>query len=262
MSVAPELLAIPFGLAIGLIVGTVGGGGAILGLPVLVYVLGEGVGRASTASLIVVAIAAGVGAGVLAARGEVCWRLALTFSWPASVGAVVGTLANGEVSPKLLVLSFIPVMLVAAGATWQRAGAATDDAVTGCPAPELRRILLAASGVGVMTGFFGVGGGFLIVPVLTLHLGVCFRRAVATSLVIITLTGLVALASHLLSGTSIDVPVTASLAGATAVGAVGGTMVGKHLPQAILGRAFAVVVLGVALFLLVDTVLLGGPPQG
>ena len=121
---------------------------------------------------------------------------------------------------------------------------------------------LAAAGVGVMTGFFGVGGGFLIVPVLTLHLGVCFRRAVATSLVIITLTGLVALVSHLLAGTSIDVPVTASLAGATAVGAVAGTMLGKHVPQAILGRAFAVVVLAVAVFLLVDTLLLGGPPQG
>lgn len=262
MSVAPELLAIPFGLVIGLIVGTVGGGGAILALPVLVYVLDEGVGRASTASLIVVAIAAGVGAGVLARRGEVCWRLALTFSAPASAGAIVGTLANGEVSAELLVLGFIPVMLVAAGATWQRAGATKDDSVTGCPTPELRRLLLAAAGVGVMTGFFGVGGGFLIVPVLTLHLGVCFRRAVATSLVIITLTGLVALVSHLLAGTSIDVPVTASLAGATAVGAVGGTMLGKRVPQAILGRAFAVVVLAVAVFLLIDTLLLGGPPQG
>ena len=70
------LVAIPFGLAIGLIVGAVGGGGAILALPVLVYVLGEGVGPASTASLIVVAIAAAVGAGARARDGHVCWRLA------------------------------------------------------------------------------------------------------------------------------------------------------------------------------------------
>jgi len=261
VGITPELLAIPFGLVIGLVVGTVGGGGAILALPVLVYVLDEGVGRASTASLIVVAIAAGIGAGALAFRGHVCWRMALTFSVPAAVGSVLGTFANGAVSPTVLILGFVPVMLVAAGATWQRAGGTTDDTVSACPAAPLGRLLAAGSFVGVLTGFFGVGGGFLIVPVLTLWLGVCFRRAVATSLVIITLTGLVALASHLVAGTSIDVSVTASLAGATAVGAVSGTMVGQRLPQAVLGRAFAIVVASVAAFLLVDTLLLGGPPS-
>ncbi len=261
MRIAPELLAIPFGLVIGLVVGTVGGGGAILALPVLVYVLDEGVGRASTASLIVVAIAAGIGAGALAFRGHVCWRMALTFSGPAAAGSILGTFANGAVSAEALILGFVPVMLVAAGATWQRAGGTTDDAVTACPAAPPGRLLAAGSFVGLLTGFFGVGGGFLIVPVLTLWLGVCFRRAVATSLVIITLTGLVALASHLVAGTSIDVSVTASLAGATAVGAVSGTMVGQRLPQAVLGRAFAIVVASVAAFLLVDTLLLGGPPS-
>ena len=72
----PVLLAIPLGFAIGLVVGAVGGGGALLALPVLIYVLGEEVGPASTASLIVVAIAAAVGAGALALRGHVCWRIA------------------------------------------------------------------------------------------------------------------------------------------------------------------------------------------
>ena len=72
------LLAIPFGLAIGAVVGTVGGGGAILALPVLVYALDQGVSSASTASLIVVAVAASVGAGSQARDGHVCWRVALT----------------------------------------------------------------------------------------------------------------------------------------------------------------------------------------
>ena len=94
------ILAIPFGIVIGLIVGAVGGGGAILALPVLVYVLGQGVGPASTASLIVVAIAAGVGAGALAWRGHVCWRMALIFSLPAAAGSLLGTIANGAVSGK------------------------------------------------------------------------------------------------------------------------------------------------------------------
>jgi uncharacterized membrane protein YfcA len=115
-------------------------------------------------------------------------------------------------------------------------------------------------GVGALTGFFGVGGGFVIVPVLTLWFGVTFRRAVATSLVIITLTGVAALVSHLAAGGTPDLPITAALAGSTAVGALCGTLVAQRLPQRALGRAFALVVAAVAVFLLVDTVALGGPP--
>ena len=256
------LIALPFGLAIGLIVGGVGGGGAILALPVLVYVLGEGVGPASTASLIVVAVAAAVGAGAMAFRGHVCWRLALTFSAPAAASSLLGAIAGTAVSPRVLVLAFIPLMLVAAAGTWRRAAGADADEVADCPSLSWLRILAAGSGLGLLTGFFGVGGGFLIVPVLTLSLGFGFRRAVATSLVIITLTGCVALVSHLAIGASIDVPVTIALALATGVGALVGSHFADRVPQATLGRAFAVVVALLALFLLVDTLLLGGPPSG
>lgn len=256
------VVALPFGLAIGFVVGGVGGGGAILALPVLVYVLGEGVGPASTASLIVIAVAAGVGAGALAFRGHVCWRLALSFSAPAAVGSLLGAIANAAVSPRVLILAFVPIMLVAAVATWRRASGGSGDEECECPAPAWPRVLAGGFGVGALTGFFGVGGGFLIVPVLTLWLGAGFRRAVATSLVILTLTGLAALASHLAAGSGLNVPVTVALAGSTAVGALLGTMVGRRLPQELLGRAFAVVVTAVAAFLLVDTVFLGGPPTG
>jgi len=254
------LLALPFGLLIGLIVGTVGGGGAILALPVLVYVLGESVGPASTTALIVVALAAGVGGGALAWRGQVCWRLAGGFAGPAAVGALLGTITSAEVSPKALVLSFVPVMLAAAAATWYRADGDRGEEDRGCPKVAVGRVLIAGFAVGLLTGFFGVGGGFAIVPVLTLWLGVGFRRAIATSLVIITLTGLAALASHLVAGAAPELGLTLALAGSTAVGALGGTAIGGRLPQAALGRAFAVVVTLVALFLLADTLLLGGPP--
>lgn len=254
------LLAIPLGIAIGLVVGAVGGGGAILALPVLVYVLGEGVGPASTASLIVVAVAAAVGAGALALRGHVCWRLALTFSAPAAIGSLLGAIANGAIGARLLVLTFVPVMLLAALATWKRAGVdgAGDDG--GCPPITLRRTAAAGLGVGALTGLFGVGGGFIIVPVLTLWFGMGFRRAVATSLVIITLTGLAALASHLVAGAAPHVGVTAALAAGTAAGALAGTAIAQRLPRAGLSRAFAVVVALVAVFLLIDVLALGGPP--
>jgi len=254
------VLAIPFGIAIGLVVGAIGGGGAILALPLLVYVLGEEVGPASTASLVVVAIAAGVGAGALALRGHVCWRVALTFTAPAAAGSLLGTVANTAVSPEALILAFVPVMLVAAGATWQRAATGHSDETGGCPDVRLRAVVVAGVAVGLLTGFFGVGGGFLIVPVLTLWLGFSFRRAVATSLVIITLTGCAALAGHLAIGAAVDVPVTIALSLATGVGALVGTIYAQRVPQAVLGRAFAVVVALLALVLLVDTLALGGPP--
>ena len=254
------LLAIPFGLAIGLIVGAVGGGGAILALPVLVYVLGEGVGPASTASLIVVALAAAVGAGARARNGQICWRLALLFSAPAAIGALGGALLSAEASPRVLILSFVPIMLVAAAATWQRSGAERADDDRGCPPAMTRVVVGAGFGVGVLTGFFGVGGGFMIVPVLALGLGLTFRRAVATSLVIITITGIAALTSHLLTGAAPNWGITAALACCTALGALGGTAIADRLPQAALAKVFAVIVALLALFLLADATLLGGPP--
>jgi uncharacterized protein len=260
--VDPILLAIPLGIVIGLIVGAIGGGGAILGLPVLAYVLGEDVGPASTASLIVVAVAAAIGAGALALRGHVCWRIALMFTAPAAAGALLGTLANNAVSAKALILSFVPIMLIASAATWQRAATVSSEEAGACPAARPARTVLAGVGVGVLTGFFGVGGGFLIVPVLTLWLGFSFRRAVASSLVIITLTGVAALASHLAAGATIDVPLTVALSASTAAGALIGSVFAQRVPQAALGRGFAVVVGLLAVILLVDTLLLDGPPGG
>jgi uncharacterized membrane protein YfcA len=242
-------------------VGAVGGGGAILALPVLVYVLDQPVTPASTASLIVVALAAAVGAGSLARDGQVCWRMALAFAAPAAVASLPAALANEAVSGTVLILAFVPIMLVAAGATWQRAGAGGAQEERACPPFSPGRVVVAGAAVGVLTGFFGVGGGFVIVPVLTLWLAVSFRHAVATSLVIIALTGAAALGSHLVvGGASLDVAVTATLAGATAVGAYLGTLVGGRLPQSTLARGFALLTAGVAVLLLVDTLALGGPP--
>jgi len=250
-------IAILLGLAIGVVVGAVGGGGAILALPVLIYVLDQPVGPASTASLVVVSVAAAIGAGSLARHGRVCWRLAFRFAVPAALGSLLGTAASRSVGGGALVLAFVPVMLLAAVATWTRKG---DDADGGCPDPPLARVVIAGLGVGAMTGFFGVGGGFVIVPVLTMWLGAPFRRAVATSLVIITLTGLAALASHLITGSRPDLQITVELAVATGFGALLGTVLGERLPQQVLQRGFAVLVTLVALALLIDVLVLGGPP--
>lgn len=259
------VLAIALGIGIGLVVGAVGGGGAILALPVFVYVLGEGVSSASTASLIVVALGASAGAGAHAVQGRVCWRVAAYFAVPAAVGAYVGTIAGASVSPRTLILAFVPVMLIAAAMTYARGTQKVDqdDArLMGCPDPELRRSGPSGLVVGVMTGFFGVGGGFLVVPALTSLLGLPLRRALATSLAVIGFTGLAALAVHLGRGAEPDWPLTIALSGAAAVGALSGSSLSSRVSTAALGRAFALVVALLALALLVDVLVLGGPPSG
>lgn len=251
-------LAIILGLAIGMIVGAVGGGGAILALPVLVYVLGQPVGPASTASLVIVAVAAAIGAGALARRGHVCWRLAFTFTAPAVVGSIFGTAASHEVGGDALILAFVPVMLLAAALTFKSAGEGGGEGA--CPDPPLQRTLLSGLAVGALTGFFGVGGGFVIVPVLSIWLKTPFRRAVATSLVIISLTGVAALISHVVAGSRPDIAVTLTLSIATGVGALLGTSFSGRVPTALLRRGFAVLVACVAVALLIDVLVLGGPP--
>jgi len=255
-------LALVFGFAIGGVVGTVGGGGAILALPVLVYVLDQGVSPASTASLIVVALGASVGAGSQARDGQLCWGIALSFSVPAAVGAYLGTLANGSVSGRTLILAFVPVMLAVAALTYLRGDGGEEADSSDCPEVSFLRGGSAGVVVGAMTGFFGVGGGFLIVPALNVLLGLGMRRAIATSLAIITLTGLAALASHLIEGAEPNWTLTLVLGAAAAGGALAGTSLGRRLPSRTLSHAFGVVVALVAWLLLIDVLALGGPPAG
>jgi uncharacterized membrane protein YfcA len=123
------------------------------------------------------------------------------------------------------------------------------------------RDLVAGAVVGFLTGLFGVGGGFLIVPTLAIALAFTMRTAVGTSLVITTATSLLGLAAHLLAGRHVDAAVTAAMAVACVAGALAGAAYASHVSQRGLGRAFALLVLGVAAYLLVSVAFLGGPPR-
>ncbi len=196
------LLAIPFGLAIGLAVGTLGGGGSVLAVPVLVYFLDQTVPEATTTSLVVVAAGAVAGGLRHARAGRVCWRHAGTFTAAAIPGIALGTIAAEAVSGTALLGGFAIVMLAAAYATWRKAEeprAETDDtweSGSACPPLRLPRDLVAGAAVGFVTGFFGVGGGFLIVPTLAVALAFTMRTAIGTSLAIITGTSLLGLSAH------------------------------------------------------------------
>ena len=259
------LAAIAFGVAIGLAVGMLGGGGSVLAVPVLVYVLGQSLPDATTASLVVVASGALAGGLRHARSGRVCWRHATSFTAAAVPGIVAGTLVANAVGGSALIAAFAVVMLGAALATWRRAGAQReehDDGWAGddCPPLRLPRVVLAGAVIGFVTGFFGVGGGFLIVPTLAIALAFTMRTAVGTSLAIIAATSLLGIATHLLAGRTLDLGLTATMAIACAAGAVAGAALAGRVPQRALGRAFALLLVTVAAYLLVSVAFLGGPP--
>ncbi len=121
------LLAIPFGLAIGIAVGMLGGGGSVLAVPVLVYVLGQSVSEATTASLVVVSAGALAGGLGHAWAGRVCWRHAGSFTVAAVPGLIAGTLAGESVSGTALLAAFALIMLAAAAATWRKTDTEEPD---------------------------------------------------------------------------------------------------------------------------------------
>ena len=257
------LLAGLAGLLIGTSLGALGGGGSILAVPVLVYVLGESPSQATTGSLVVVGLTALVGALSAHRHGTVLWARGAAFGVTAVAGAVLGARASTAVREPVLLAGFSVLMLLVAGLmTWrlvqQRRGVVPTaehhegPVLTLHPLTiDVRRatvVLLAATTVGLLTGFLGVGGGFLVVPALVLALDLPMGRAAATSLVVIVLTSASAFVVRVGSGVQPSWPPVLLLTATAALGAVGGTRLARRTDPHRLAAAFTVVVLGVAVY--------------
>lgn len=243
------LLALPFGIAIGLLLGLVGGGGSILAVPVLVYVLGEPVERATTESLLIVGVTALVGAVAASRAGRVRIRIALGFAAAGAASAVAGTALNRLAGGRVIMLGFALLLLGAGYALVRDRTVRMAGQVDNRKAPAWARVTTAGAATGLLTGFFGVGGGFVIVPALTLVLGLPMTLAVGTSLLVIALTSATALAAHLATGT-INLPLSVAFTVAAVTGAVAGTRLHGQVPDPLLRRLFALLLVGVAAFVI------------
>ncbi len=256
--------AIVLGVAIGVAVGMLGAGGSVLAVPILVYVLGQDVHEATTSSLLIVTAASLTGGLSHAADGRVCHRHAATFVLAALPGIVAGTLLGNAVSGNALLAGFALVMLVAAAATARKVdsdeAAGIDEGEPVCPRLRIGRIFAAGVVIGAMTGFFGVGGGFLVVPTLAIYLSFSMRLAVGTSLAIVTVTSTIGLVAHLLSGRGLDVAVAAQMTGACVAGALIGAALARRASERDLGRGFSTLLTVLATYLLISALFLGGPP--
>ncbi|OZF37219.1 sulfite exporter TauE/SafE family protein [Rhodococcus sp. 14-2483-1-2] len=248
-------LALGFGAVIGILLGLLGGGGSILAVPVLVFALGLGVEEAIPVSLIVVGTASAVGVIPKLRARRVEWRLAAVFAATGIPATFAGSALGRLLPERILLLGFAAVM-VAAGA---RMLAERGDTGTACKTSAsginwrhcAPRSIPAGLAVGFMTGLFGVGGGFLIIPVLVLMLGIEMSVAVGTSLVIIVANSVAGLFSHL-SGTTIDWSITLAFAGTAIVGSLLAAHFGTRVDTARLQRLFAYLVFAVAGYVVID----------
>ena len=238
------ILGLILSAVIGLSLGLIGGGGSILTVPILVYLLGVGPHEAVTMSLAVVGATSLFGSFLHYRKDNLDIRGGAVFGGAGIIGAFLGAPLTKLVSPELLLLLFGLLMLVVAGVMIARRGSADSDIHAYHPV----QAVFAGLGVGVLTGFLGVGGGFLIVPALVFFGGLDMRKAVGTSLFVIFLNCVAGLAAHL-GGGGFDLGLTAAVMGLAVGGAIIGTMISSKMPAQRLQKVFAILVLGVGVVL-------------
>jgi uncharacterized membrane protein YfcA len=234
--------------AIGLSLGLIGGGGSIITVPVLVYVIGINAHEAVAMSLAVVGITSLVGATLHHRKGTVEWKTGMLFGGSGIIGAYFGSRLTYLLSSGALLLSFAALMLVIAGLMLIKKGVKEEK-------PEHRQLntgkaMLAGLLVGGLTGFLGVGGGFLVVPALIFFGGLAMKEAVGTSLLVITINCAAGLLGHLNHG-GFDLQIAALVTILAAAGTLAGTALSHHISPSGLRNWFAVFVIAVALLLVV-----------
>lgn len=271
------LLTLVFGGIVGFSLGLTGGGGAIFAVPLLVYGLGMAPREAVGISLAAVGVTSFVGFLGRWRTKQVEIRTGLVFAVAGMLGAPLGSWLSGLIPETVLLTHFAILMLIVAWRMWSKAAATPSVGATvvrstdelEIDGPTCRRDrdgnllltskcawLLMAVGVatGVLSGLFGVGGGFVIVPALVLFSGMAIHRAVGTSLLVITLVSISGIGAYLFSGRTISVETTAWFVVGGVVGMFLGNLAGRRLSGPVLQKVFAVAIVAVAVFVIVRTV--------
>lgn len=244
-------LVLVLSLLIGLLLGLLGGGGSILTVPVMVYLVGLPPKSAIATSLVVVGTTSLITVIGHARRGWVCWKTGYAFGLAGMAGAYGGGRLAALIPGNILLLLFALVMLGTAGAMLggRREAPRAPNAPI-CPARlNLPAVLFDGLLVGSLTGLVGVGGGFVIVPALNLLGGLPMHAAIGTSLLVIAMNSGAALLGYA-SHVSIDFDLVAVVTGAAVAGSVLGGLVSKRVSGNTLRRGFGVFVIAIAGYLL------------
>lgn len=241
------IAALAAGAVVGLALGALGGGGSVLAVPALIYLLGFSPGAAATASLLIVLGTAATALYGHARDGQVRWRTGALFAAAGLVPAALGGLLSARLPDWLLTLGFAGVAGIAAVRMVRRAPAEEPAVRRSGPA-----VAGAGAGLGAVTGVLGVGGGFLTVPALVQVVGLRMRPAVGTSLLVVAVNALVALLARAGGSVPVDWAVVAPFAGAAILAAWDGRRLASRIPADTLRRVFGAVLLVVAALMLLD----------
>jgi uncharacterized membrane protein YfcA len=262
------LLAALAGVLIGLSLGALGGGGSILAVPVLVYLVGEGPIEATTGSLVVVGVTSLLGAATAARAGKALVTRGVVFGLVAVGGAFLGAKLSLLVAPEILIAAFAALLLfVGSLMAWRlvsgkgpavvEEGLCSEPIISfspfACDCPRALKVLVTATVVGLLTGFLGVGGGFLVVPALLLALALPMHVAAGTSLVVISITSAAALVVRVGQGPQPDWTAVLLLTAVSAAFAVIGARVAGRIDARRLQMAFTTLVLVVAVYTAVQS---------
>jgi uncharacterized membrane protein YfcA len=246
-------VAIISALAMGFVLGLLGGGGSILAVPILVYLVGAEAKVAIATSLLVVGATSVVAAISHARAGNVNWRVGLIFGAFAMGGAFLGGLLAKFIPGNVLLILFAVLMLVTAIAMLRGKKEGKESEATAAKSLPIPKIALEGLVVGGVTGMVGAGGGFLVVPALVLLGGLPMRQAIGTSLLVISMksfAGYAGYAGHVETDMALVLPFVA----ASVVGTVIGTQAARVIEAAKLRTAFAWFVLVMGVFLLAQKV--------
>lgn len=240
---AMVIVALFLALLVGLTIGALGGGGSVLTLPIFVYMLGIPASEAIPMSMLIVASTSLPGALLHYYYGHFHAKATLLFAATGMIGAFLGSFLTQKVSQSILMLIFAAIML-AAGIAMLR----TRGESQGQPQCYALRCLGIGAGVGTLTGFLGVGGGFMIVPALVLFAGLHTKNAMGVSLAIITLNSAAGLAGHM-QHTSLNWQFTLSFLGLAIIGMLAGIAIEEKAQGRVLRQGFGWTIILLALII-------------
>ena len=241
-------LELVLGFGIGLSLGLLGGGGSILTVPALVYLVGQTPQAAVTTSLAIVGTNSLMGAMFHRSQGTLNWKVALTFG---SAGMLVSYLSanlSKNLSSYVLLMVFALLMLIIGVMLFFRHA---DGIVTSQSEKSKTVVLASGAAVGLLTGVLGVGGGFLVVPALVMLVGLPVQVAVGTSLIVIAMNSVAGFIGHM-GSSSLDLAMILIFTSSGLIGTLAGTKLSSRISSSRLQKVFAIFVFILALFLLLD----------
>ena len=250
------ILAMASGGLVGMLLGATGGGGALVAIPLLVYVVGVTVQSATAMSLVVVGFSALFGAWKESRYQKVRGTAALVFGGTGMIGAWVGAQGHQFIQGDMVLFLFGFLMIGVSVVTWKRSEKNVEASVNqGCSmefsVPCLAKALSMGLGIGILTGFFGVGGGFLIVPALIIVMGFPVPIAIGTSLLIIAINAGSGMLSHL-NHISLDGMLMLWMIGGSIIGMVAGGSIGRRLGSQRITKGFSMMVGVIGVCVVID----------